>query len=419
MKSGLNSIASDALRVGLLMMVLVCCVCCGGEAGAAHFQSSVKHFVQMYCIDCHDADSKKGNLDLTVLNAELSNVETLGQWVKVYDRIRTDEMPPKKQARPSTAEHDAIVKILKTALVDADEARFVAEPRTGVRRMTRAEYENTMRDLFDMPGMVVQDELPADGSAHGFDRNYEALDISHVNVLRYMEAADHVLNWAIVTQPAPPVRAIHRVSLANEQSPLGACILDGDGVMLKNKQPDPDYPPAGLHQHISYPAHLALNLHRNTSPGASVGVFRHEDESFKPSFAEYIAIYPGMYKIRTSFWSFLWDKGKVLPNPKTLTARLDVWHITGDGRGTSHPNSVLGYFDAPSINEKKYEIDKWLNTADSFGFNFTQSGDRASDPDEQRALDGIHRPRSGVRRVGNRRTDLRPVAAAEPSPRLR
>ncbi|MFT5124655.1 MAG: mono/diheme cytochrome c family protein [Verrucomicrobiales bacterium] len=330
-------------------------------------------FLSKHCYECHDADSKKGELDLTALPFDVSKPEDFNRWVKIHDRIRSGEMPPKKKTRPPAEEQAAVTAWLKTALIKADRDRQAAGPRRTLRRMTRAEYENTVRDLLHMPGIVLQNELPADGSAHGFDKNSEALDISHVHLAKYMQAADRALDTAIATQPDPPAVKIQRVSLANEQSTLGATILDGDGVMLKNKQPDPDYPPSGFQRHLNYGAHLAFGMHSDVSPGASVGVFRHEDESFKPSFAEFIAIYPGMYRIRTAFWSFTWDKGKVLPSPRTEIARLDVWHITGDGRGIGHPNTVLGYFDAPSIKEQEVEVERWLNTGDTFGFNFTGS----------------------------------------------
>ena len=54
-----------------------------------------------------------------------------------------------------------------------------------------------MRDLFDMPGLALQGDLPADGMAHGFDKNSDALDISHVNLAKYIEAADKTLDLAI------------------------------------------------------------------------------------------------------------------------------------------------------------------------------------------------------------------------------
>jgi len=51
-----------------------------------------------------------------------------------------------------------------------------------------------MRDLFAMPGLALKEDLPADGSAHGFDTNADALDLSHVNLAKYLEAADKVLD---------------------------------------------------------------------------------------------------------------------------------------------------------------------------------------------------------------------------------
>lgn len=330
-------------------------------------------FFGKHCFECHSGDSPQADLDLTSLPMQLGDPTNFSVWVRIHDRIASGEMPPRDSERPLATEITATTTGLQAALVDAELARLGDAPRTAIRRLTRAEYENTMRDLFELPGIVLQTELPADGTAHGFDKNSDALDISHVNLAKYIEAADRVLDMAIATQPEPPAVKIQRISLANEQSTLGATVLEGDAVILKHKQPDPNYPPAGSSKHLSYPAHLALGMHSDTSPGASVGVFRHEDDSFKPSFAEFIAIYPGMYRVRTAFWSFLWDKGKVLPANKSETARLDVWHITGDGRGTGHPNTVLGYFDAPSIESKPVELVRFLNTGDSFGFNFTGS----------------------------------------------
>ena len=53
-------------------------------------------FFEAHCYDCHDADEKKGNLDLTALKPKFSDAETFAMWVKVHDRIESGEMPPKK-----------------------------------------------------------------------------------------------------------------------------------------------------------------------------------------------------------------------------------------------------------------------------------------------------------------------------------
>src|ERR1019366_7672323 len=268
--------------IGHRIILLILChiiLCASAHANPAFFE---KH-----CYQCHDADTKKGGLDLTALKVDADH---FARWVKVHDRIESGEMPPKNKPRPPAAEKAAALKWLHEMLVKTEQTKLAGEVRTGLRRLTRAEYENTMRDLFDLPGIVLQGELPADGSAHGFDNNSDALDISHVNLAKYIEAADAALDMAIATQPKPPSVTKQRISLANPHGFVAHVLLHGDGVLLKNKQPDPDFPPAGAQMHLDQGTHERMGSFRN---GSSVGLFRHEDESFHPYFIEFVTIYPG------------------------------------------------------------------------------------------------------------------------------
>ena len=63
-------------------------------------------FFEKHCIDCHDADTHKGNLDLTALKPDFADAGTFARWVKVYDRIESGEMPPKKKPRPPPTESE-------------------------------------------------------------------------------------------------------------------------------------------------------------------------------------------------------------------------------------------------------------------------------------------------------------------------
>jgi hypothetical protein len=322
-------------------------------------------FLDRHCLECHDADAKKGNLDLTALRADFSNPDTFAQWVKIHDRIETGEMPPKKKPRPEAAEIGSITEWLAASLVEAEKTRLDPD-RTGIRRLTRAEYENTVRDLFDLPGVALQNGLPADGSAHGFDKNSDALDISHVNLAKYVEAADKALDLAIATQPAAPTVRKRRISLMNRGGFVAHIVMNGDGVLLRDKKPDPAFPAAGVFNHIDQGAHERLGAFET---GSTVGLFRHEDESVNPYFMEHVTIYPGLYRVRTSLWSFQWDKGTVLPSRGTEAARLSVVQLTGDGRGGQHPSYVLGYYDAPSMESKEHELVTWMNHNEIIGFN--------------------------------------------------
>ena len=324
-------------------------------------------FFEKHCIECHNAETKKGGLDLNSLQPDLADPDTFARWVKVYDRIESGEMPPKKKARPPAQKTTAMTKWLRTSLVGAELKKLGSEGRTGLRRLTRAEYENTMRDLFDLPGLALAGDLPPDGSAHGFDNNSDALDISHVNLAKYVEAADKTLDLAIATQPQAPTVRKERLSLVQPGGFVAHVVMNGDGVLLRNKMPDPEFPPAGEPgSHLDEGAHERME---SFARGSTVGLFRHEDESLSPYFAAQVTIYPGMYRVRTSLWSFQWDKGAVLPARGTEAARLSVVQLTGDGRGGQHPSYVLGYYDAPSMAAKEHEVMTWMNHNEIIGFN--------------------------------------------------
>jgi mono/diheme cytochrome c family protein len=322
-------------------------------------------FFQQHCVECHDSQTKEAGLDLSAVQLDLNTAESFARWVKIHDRIQSGEMPPKDRPRPEAPEAAELLQSLRQSLVAA-EAKPPHAHGTQLRRLTRGEYENTIRDLFDLPGIALQGDLPADGTAHGFDTNSDALDISHVNMAKYVAAADKALEMAIATRPRPPKVQKQRISLATPAGFVAHVLTNGDGVLLKNKQPDPDFPPAGEQNHIDQGAHERMGSFNN---GASVGLFRHEDESFHPYFNEFVALYPGRYRMRISLWSFQWDKGKVLPARGTEAARLSIVQYSGDGRGGGHPSYVLGYFDAPPQQELEHEVVHWMNYKETVGFN--------------------------------------------------
>ena len=55
-------------------------------------------FVNDYCASCHNDVSKKGRLDLTGLAFDPSDSANLAVWIKVHDRVKAGEMPPRNRA---------------------------------------------------------------------------------------------------------------------------------------------------------------------------------------------------------------------------------------------------------------------------------------------------------------------------------
>lgn len=353
-------------RLCVLMLAAVVLIPLSGRHEASADEPELQAFLRKHCFVCHDSETKEGGLDLTSLELKLDENDLFTRWVKIHDRIQSGEMPPPTEPRPPAREVAEVTKSISQSLSAAERASRTDSERTGIRRLTRTEYENTIRDLFDMPGLQLRDMLPADGTAHGFDTNHDALSISHVNMAKYVEAADRVLDYAIATQPEAPQSTKRHLSLASQYYVRLLIANNGGAVYLKDKQPDPEFPPTSEHQHIDQGAHERLGMFETDS---SVGVFRHEDESFRPWVQGFAAIYPGRYRISASLWSYTWDKGKVLPARGTEAVRLSVMQMQGRGLGQDHPSYVIGYFDAPSIESQTHSFTQWLNPGESIGFN--------------------------------------------------
>src|SRR4029453_8988459 len=114
------------------------------------------------------------------------------------------EMPPKDVERPQMAAQAEFLKHLSETLNTADRSRIAAEGRATGRRRNRYENENTLRDLLSLPYLRVKDFLPEDSVAHGSNKVGDSLDVSHVQMARYLSAAEFALRQAMVPQAEKP-----------------------------------------------------------------------------------------------------------------------------------------------------------------------------------------------------------------------
>ena len=90
--------------------------------------------IEQSCIECHDAETKKGGLDLTALKFDLADSATRERWVRVFDRVEKGEMPP-KSGDMAAEDRAALVKVLDASLYEADRAEVLAQGRGPLRRL--------------------------------------------------------------------------------------------------------------------------------------------------------------------------------------------------------------------------------------------------------------------------------------------
>ncbi|HJZ55251.1 MAG TPA: DUF1592 domain-containing protein [Gemmataceae bacterium] len=147
-----------------------------------------------FCLGCHDAGTAKGGLDLA---AALS--EDVGRnpqvWEKVVRRLRGRQMPPAGRARPDEDTYAAVVSELEAALDRAAAQRPKPGRTDAIRRLTRTEYQNAVRDLLDLH-IDAAALLPADEASHGFD-NVTVRELSPTLLDRYITAAQKISRLAV------------------------------------------------------------------------------------------------------------------------------------------------------------------------------------------------------------------------------
>ena len=175
----------------------------------------MRPFLEQHCRECHSGERPKGDWRLEQLAYDFADPAVLDRWQKVLAQLQSGEMPPKKQPRPPEAERQVVVSWLAVRLAEAIAARR-AEGRVVLRRLNRAEYENTVRDLLGVQ-TPLRDLLPLDGAAEGFDNIGEALHTSSFLLEKYLEAADTALNQAIANRPQPKPTLVRHVLAESHQ----------------------------------------------------------------------------------------------------------------------------------------------------------------------------------------------------------
>jgi mono/diheme cytochrome c family protein len=154
-----------------------------------------------YCVACHNAKLKTGGLAI-----DTASVENVGQnpavWEKVLHKVRARYMPPAGLPRPDEKAYDSLVSYLETSLDHASAANPNPGRTAALRRLTRTEYQNAIRDLLGLQVDVTQ-LLPSDDSSFGFD-NITVGELSPTLLERYLAAARKISRLAIGDQVRSP-----------------------------------------------------------------------------------------------------------------------------------------------------------------------------------------------------------------------
>jgi Protein of unknown function (DUF1592)/Protein of unknown function (DUF1588)/Protein of unknown function (DUF1587)/Protein of unknown function (DUF1585)/Protein of unknown function (DUF1595)/Planctomycete cytochrome C len=200
-----------------------------------------KAAIDQYCVTCHSARLKSG--DLVLENADVAHVaNNVDLWEKVVRKLRAGVMPPQGARRPDDATMHALIASLESSLDQAAEAR----PNPGrplLHRLNRAEYKNAIRDLLALD-VDVATLLPPDDSAYGFDNISDVLGVSPSLQERYLTAAGKISRLAVGDRSMRPGSDTYRVpqDLSQNQHIEGLPLGTVGGLQVRHTFPlDAEY----------------------------------------------------------------------------------------------------------------------------------------------------------------------------------
>jgi hypothetical protein len=329
-------------------------------------------FFERHCYSCHSGKNPEAGLDLAVLSRDVSDPASLRRFVRIHDHIARGEMPPAESEQPTAEERAAVTRWLDAELFRADSARIARSGRARLRRMTRAEYENTLRDLLALERLDIQGMLPADGRVAGFEKIGDGLDLSPAHLAAYAAAAEEALTAAIATRSTPPPVLKRRIYPAGLFK-FGGNLTHGNFVLLKDKQPDPALPIPGrlkdaegkpIPENSPEERKKVFDANAVAKSQSAVGLLWPNLAGWEAAM-NVAPIYAGRYRMRLSLWGFQLNKGVVEAVASSQAAVLrahEEGHQQEGGR-------LLATFTAASLDPREHEITAWLDSHESIVFD--------------------------------------------------
>ncbi len=198
------------MMAGSLAMSWACVPVAAQDQAASHadapsllesrFREQVRPFLEGHCLGCHGAQKPKGDTNLSVFTTAAAVAGDLPRWELVQEQLENRTMPPAKAKTQPSADARAAILSWISELRRAEAARSAGDPGpVPVRRLSNAEYDNTIRDLTGVDIRPTR-EFPVDpANAAGFDNSAESLAMSPALMKKYLEAAHDVAEHLVLT----------------------------------------------------------------------------------------------------------------------------------------------------------------------------------------------------------------------------
>lgn len=183
------------------------------------YTKEIRPLMAKKCYECHNATKTKGDLNLERFE-NLDAIKTAPEiWQEVLEKVQAYEMPPKKSGELDFSQFQKLTAFLRELpQPEKPDCNQIASDRTAnfyrgyvmSRRLNRAEYINTIRDLFGVElDLHLEQLLPADGGGgEGFDTTGDTLFTSSIHIEKYLAAAEQITRHILPDRPREQSREL-------------------------------------------------------------------------------------------------------------------------------------------------------------------------------------------------------------------
>ena len=193
------------------------------------FRAAVLPVLTKYCVSCHGSSKPKAGLNLAAFQDEASARTNRKAWGRIKEYVEGGLMPPEDRPQPSRDEVGLLTQWIKSAVGVEDCGRTFDPGRVTIRRLNRAEYNNTIRDLVGID-FHPADDFPSDDVGYGFDNIGDVLSMPPILLEKYLAAAEMISEEAIVA--ATSTKGIIKTWTSETLGSNAGGALQGDGTLV-------------------------------------------------------------------------------------------------------------------------------------------------------------------------------------------
>lgn len=203
------------------------------EKPVSPIPEAVAEVLEQRCVRCHDADEKKGGINLDLSEIDWNSPESAKIWEKTYNVVAHQQMPPVDRKQPTPEEKQALLTFLHEQL-----NQHTPIGGTLPRRLNRLEYRNSIRTVFQMGEFDLPAGFPSDNREHGFDTVSEALVLSPPLLEACHEIARQIADELFPPPKERPPATTRTAGVDDLVLSFSASTIHGDALRLASRSPD-------------------------------------------------------------------------------------------------------------------------------------------------------------------------------------